>query len=185
MKPFMIVMGCLLLSAVPPASADPRPVECAEGDRPAQEPAWQKPAREQLEKAYPEAEEGMVRHVLYLEPKDNEADYQVELIVGKTVETDAVNRYFFAGGIEQQTIKGWGYTKYVVDKGTFDRMVGTLIAVSPDEEMVERFVRVSTEGPYLVRYNSRLPVVVYVPEGGEVKYRLWHAEGDGQAVGEG
>ena len=29
--------------------------------------------------------------------------------------------------------------------------------------------------PFLIRYNSRLPVVVYVPEGVEVRYRFWTA----------
>ena len=28
----------------------------------------------------------------------------------------------------------------------------------------------------LLRYNSKLPLVVYVPEGVEVKYRLWSTE---------
>jgi ecotin len=29
--------------------------------------------------------------------------------------------------------------------------------------------------PYMVRYNSRLPIVVYVPTGTEVRYRVWTA----------
>ncbi len=28
---------------------------------------------------------------------------------------------------------------------------------------------------FLLRYNSKLPVVVYVPEGFEVRYRIWQA----------
>jgi serine protease inhibitor ecotin len=27
-----------------------------------------------------------------------------------------------------------------------------------------------------IRYNTRLPVVVYAPEGVEVRYRIWSAE---------
>jgi ecotin len=34
----------------------------------------------------------------------------------------------------------------------------------------------ASSGP--VRYNSKLPVVVYVPEGLEVRYRLWKAEAE-------
>ena len=30
--------------------------------------------------------------------------------------------------------------------------------------------------PYLIRYNSRMPIVVYAPEGVEVHYRIWSAE---------
>ena len=29
--------------------------------------------------------------------------------------------------------------------------------------------------PYIINYNSQLPVVVYVPEGVEVRYRIWTA----------
>lgn len=195
MKTGMMMVGAgLLFSAVSLASANFRPMDHGGADgparefqaeRPEQEPEWRKAARRQLKKAYPKAEAGMTRHVLYLKPMDHEADVQVELIVGKTVEVDGVNQHFFGGAIKPETVQGWGYTKYVVEKGTFDRMMGTLMAVPPDAEKVKRFVRVSTPGPYLVRYNSRLPIVVYVPEGGEVRYRLWHADGDGQAMSAG
>ena len=37
-----------------------------------------------------------------------------------------------------------------------------------------RFVTIGGE-PFLLRYNSRLPIVVYVPEGVEVRYRIWSA----------
>jgi ecotin len=36
-----------------------------------------------------------------------------------------------------------------------------------------------------VRYNSRLPLVVYVPEGLEVRYRLWKAEPETRPAKEG
>jgi ecotin len=53
-------------------------------------------------------------------------------------------------------------------------MAGTLMAVDPDAPRVDRFVTLGGE-PFLIRYNSRLPVVVYVPEGVEVRYRIWSA----------
>ena len=37
---------------------------------------------------------------------------------------------------------------------------------------VDKFVSAQ---PQLVRYNSRLPLVVYAPEGYEVRYRIWKA----------
>jgi len=43
-------------------------------------------------KAFPPAAEGMVRHVLQLPPQADESGFKLELIVGKTVETDAGNR---------------------------------------------------------------------------------------------
>lgn len=45
--------------------------------------------------AFPPAEEGMVRYVLKLPEQTNESAYKVELIVGKTVQIDAQNSYFF------------------------------------------------------------------------------------------
>jgi ecotin len=60
-------------------------------------------------KAFPPAEEGMVRYVQQLPKQDDEALYKVELIIGKSVKVDKRNRYFFGGNIEVKTIKGWGF----------------------------------------------------------------------------
>ena len=124
-------------------------------------------------KAFPPAGEGMVRHVLQLPKQDDESAFKVELIVGKTVLLDEQNRYFFSGKIQQETIKGWGFTRYNVSQ--LGPMAGTQIAVDPNAPKVNRFIRLGGE-PYLIRYNSRLPVVVYAPEGVEVRYRIWTAE---------
>ncbi len=123
-------------------------------------------------KAFPPAGEGMVRYVLQLPEQTDESDYRVELIAGKTVQVDAQNRYFFGGRIEAETIEGWGFTRYIVSKP--GPMAGTLMAVDPDAPKVERFIKLGGE-PYLIRYNSRLPVVVYAPEGVAVRYRIWSA----------
>ena len=56
----------------------------------------------------------MKRLFVYLEPKEEEEDYRVELMVGKTLEVDAANRFFFAGSLEEETIEGWGFPKYIV-----------------------------------------------------------------------
>jgi ecotin len=122
--------------------------------------------------AFPAAEEGVVRYVLQLPPHRDEALLKVELIVGKTVAVDKENRYFFAGRIEEQVIAGWGFPRYMVSK--LGPMAGTLMAIVPDSPKVDRFVSLGGE-PYLIRYNSRLPVVVYVPEDAEVRYRIWKA----------
>lgn len=123
-------------------------------------------------KAYSPAEAGMVRHVLQLPKQADEYAFKVELIVGKTVEVDAVNTYFFAGKIEEKTIEGWGFPRYDVSK--LGPMAGTLMAVDPDAPKVNRFIAIGGE-PFLIRYNSQLPIVVYAPEGVEVRYRVWNA----------
>jgi ecotin len=124
-------------------------------------------------KTFPPAEQGMVRYVLQLPKQDDEFAFKVELIVGKTVQVDERNRYFFSGKIEEETIKGWGFPRYKVSQ--LGLMAGTLIAVDPNTPKVARLIALGGE-PYIIRYNSRLPVVVYVPEGVEVRYRIWKAE---------
>ena len=133
-------------------------------------------------KAFPPAGEGMVRHVLRLPKQADESALKVELIVGKTVQADEQNLYFFGGRIDEETIEGWGYPRYVVS--ALGPMAGTLMAVEPGAPQVSRFVALGG-GAYLVRYNSRLPVVVYVPEGVEVRYRIWSAGAETTAMEKG
>ncbi len=121
-------------------------------------------------KAFPPAEAGMVRYVLKLPKQEDESAFKVELQVGKTVQLDEANRYFFGGKIEEKTIEGWGFPRFVVSK--LGPMGGTLIAVDPKAPKVDRFITLRGD-PHLIRYNSRLPIVVYVPEGAEVRYRIW------------
>ncbi len=123
-------------------------------------------------KAFPPAEEGMVRYVVALPKQADESAFKVELIVGRMVEVDEWNRYFFGGKIETETIKGWGFPLYRVR--ALGPMAGTLMAVDPDAPKVNRFITLGVD-PYIIRYNSRVPIVVYVPEGAEVRYRIWTA----------
>ena len=133
-------------------------------------------------KAFPAAEAGMTRHVLQLPAQDDKSALQIELTVGKTVLTDAQNRYFFGGHIEAQNIDGWGYTRYVVsDLGP---LAGTLMVADPAAPKVERFITLGG-APYLLRYNSKLPVVVYVPADAEVRYRIWAAPAAFKLLSEG
>jgi len=124
-------------------------------------------------KAFPPADAGMNRYVINLPKLDDEDAARVQLIVGKTVSVDGQNRHFFGGKLEKETIKGWGFDRYILRK--LGPMAGTLMAVDPEAPKVERFVAIAGE-PQLIRYNSRLPVVVYVPDGVEVRYRIWRAD---------
>ena len=133
-------------------------------------------------KAFPPTEKGMVRYVLQLPEQKDEYAFKVELIVGKMVQLDEGNRYFFGGKIEAENIEGWGFTRYVVSE--LGPMAGTLMAVDPNAPKVPRFITIGGE-PYLIRYNSRLPVVVYVPEGVEVRYRIWSATPEAKPIEKG
>jgi ecotin len=124
----------------------------------------------------------MTRFVLQLPKQDDEAALKLELIVGKTVLLDERNRYFFGGKIQKEALKGWGYTRYVVSR--LGPMAGTRMAIDPNAPKVNRFITLGGE-PYLIRYNSRMPVVVYAPEGVEVRYRIWTAAPEVKAIEKG
>ncbi len=139
------------------------------------------PAADNMQ-AFPPAEEGMVRYVLQLPQQMDESAFKVELLVGKTVRIDAQNRYFFGGQIETETVAGWGFPRYMVRE--IGPLAGTLMAIDPDAPKVERFITLGGE-PCLIRYNSRLPIVIYLPKGVEARYRLWSADGETKALEQG
>ena len=123
-------------------------------------------------KAFPPAGGGMARYVIALPHKERgeENDFRVELIVGKEMLTDGVNLVRLGGSIEAKPLQGWGFTYYEVAK--LGPAASTLMGVPPGTPKVKKFVTVPS---ILIRYNSRIPLVVYVPEGAEVRYRIWRA----------
>lgn len=124
-------------------------------------------------RAFPAPGRGVVRYVWNPPVQPNEDDLKVEILAGKNVEVDQVNRHFLVGTLTEQTIEGWGFPKYVVR--TNGVVGGTLIAVLEGQPLVTKFVALRSD-PRLFRYNSRLPVVVYAPEGIIVKFRVWGAD---------
>jgi ecotin len=123
-------------------------------------------------KVFPLAEEGTERFVIVLPHKErgDEDAFNVEIIVGKEMLTDGVNLVRLANTIERRTLQGWGYSYYEVT-GSSDT-ISTLMAPPEGTPLVKMFVTVN---PLHVRYNSRVPIVVYVPKGYEVRYRIWRA----------
>lgn len=121
---------------------------------------------------YPQAEKGMKRQVIQLPAREDESGYKVELLIGKTLEVDC-NQHRLGGQLESKTLEGWGYDYYVFDKVTSP--VSTMMAC-PDGKKEEKFVTAYLGENSLLRYNSKLPIVVYTPDTVEVKYRIWKAE---------
>ena len=67
-------------------------------------------AREEL-KAYPKAKNNQVRYVIWLPHRERGEDnnWQVELITGKTIMGDNVNRMRLGGGeLTSKIVSGWG-----------------------------------------------------------------------------
>lgn len=69
-------------------------------------------ASEPLE-AYPTSLPGLQRHVIQLPVLNNEANQQVELIIGKEEQVDC-NATSLLGTLTSETVKGWGYDYYQV-----------------------------------------------------------------------
>jgi len=123
-------------------------------------------------KAFPPAQQGMQRFVIVLPHKERgeEDDFRVEIIVGREMLTDGVNRVRLGNAIEPHTLEGWGYTYYEVTANS--ETISTLMAPPEGAPKVKAFV---TAAPLQIRYNSRLPIVVYAPNGYEIRYRIWNA----------
>ncbi len=123
-------------------------------------------------KAFPPAKDGMVRYAIMLPHKERGEDqgFKVELIVGKEMLTDGVNHYRAGGSIEAKPLQGWGFTYYEMAK--FGPVASTRIGVPPGAPKVKKFVSAPS---IQIGYNSRVPLVVYVPEDAEVRYRIWAA----------
>ena len=138
-------------------------------------------AQKQL-KAFPPAKSGMVRYVIYLPEKSRaeEVNYKVELLVGKTVETDGVNKYRLGSTLKAVSLKGWGYTYY--ESTGSDMVISTRMAAAFGGTLVRKVV---FGHPLLIRYNSRLPIVVYVKKGLCVYYRIFEAPRKTTAASEG
>ncbi len=121
---------------------------------------------------YPQAEKGMKRQVIQLPPQEDESTLKVELMLGQTLEVDC-NQHRLGGELESKTLEGWGYDYYVFDKVTSP--VSTMMAC-PDGKKEQKFVSAYLGNDGMLRYNSKLPIVVYAPANVEVKYRIWKAE---------
>ena len=120
---------------------------------------------------FPKAENGYVRYIVEVPKTKNDYDHRVELLIGKTMMVDC-NQHSFSGKIEKFPLEGWGYSYYKVSN--IKSGPATLMACR--EPKKEAFVSLQLpKDMQLIRYNSRLGSVIYVPEGFEVRYRVWSA----------
>jgi ecotin len=125
-------------------------------------------------KPYPQPESGFQRLVFRVPALEREEDHKVEIVVGRVISVDC-NLHRFGGSLEERTAEGWGFPFFVLPQ--VSGPMSTMMACPPGSERSEEFVPVVGDG-FLQRYNSKLPVVVYVPDGFEVRYRIWSAGED-------
>ncbi len=117
---------------------------------------------------FPAAEQGYKQVYIKVPAKKNESDLKVEVFVGKTMMVDC-NRHFMGGNLVENNLEGWGYNYFVAET---DGNVASTRMGCPDNEMKKEFVHMQSQ---LMRYNSKLPIVIYVPQDLEVQYRVWKA----------
>ncbi len=124
---------------------------------------------------FPRAKEGFKQVYIQLPVAKNENDLKVEFFVGAEKMLDC-NRHFMMGEVKTQDLQGWGYTYYDVEsKGE----VGGTLMGCPDQKLTKQFVNLK---PETVRYNSKLPLVFYIPKDMEVRYRVLRPDAMKKAV---
>ncbi|VVN08544.1 Ecotin [Pseudomonas fluorescens] len=119
---------------------------------------------------FPKPEDGFTRQVIHLAPQTREDSLQVEILAGRMLTVDC-NRQRLGGMLEEKNLEGWGYPFYRLE--TVIGPMSTRMAC-PDGERRNEFVPVVGDG-FMLRYNSKLPIVVYAPKDVEVRYRVWSA----------
>ena len=119
---------------------------------------------------FPKSEQGFTRQVIHLPSQPQEENFQVEILAGKTLTVDC-NRQRLGGILEEKNLEGWGYPFYRLEK-----VIGPMstMMACPDGKSKQDFVPIVGDG-FLLRYNSKLPIVLYVPEDVDVRYRVWSA----------
>lgn len=115
---------------------------------------------------YPEASEGFTRFIIELDPQQEEQSFQIEIYAGKVTEVDC-NKYSLSGLFSKHNIEGWGYSYYKFKSN--GELLGTMMAC-PDIKKESKFITSKSE---FVRYNSKLPIVILVSKGIELKYKIW------------
>lgn len=124
---------------------------------------------------YPAPAAGEQRVILPLAPAENEDLLKVEIFAGKTLKVDC-NRVMIHAPLEQGTVEGWGYGFTRI--GALSPAASTMMGC-PDGTKTETLVQLTLgegEGVFQ-RYNSKLPLVIYAPEGLTIGYRIWQTDG--------
>lgn len=118
---------------------------------------------------FPAPQTGMLRKVINLPKKANEDNYQIELMIGKVKRVDC-NRYMLRGKLETRILSEWGYT-YLIVNTLFDTDPAIIPCMQGDVDI--KFITAELGAGTMQPYNSQRPLVIYVPEGLDVRYRVW------------
>jgi len=120
---------------------------------------------------FPQAEKGWAQHIINLPLVEQGADqnYKVEMYVGKYAEVDMCNSFGLLGELEEKELTGYGYNYYSFN--TSGDIMGTMMGCS-DRSKQTKFV---ISRSLTMRYNPNMPIVIYTPQGYEVRYKIFKA----------
>ena len=119
---------------------------------------------------YPKAKDGYEQKIITLKTLPNEDNYSVEIFAGKKTLVDSCNHFFLVVVFEQKSVDGWGYDYFNFESN--GNVGGTLMGCF-DNKKKKKIVHAQS---IQTRYNSKLPIVVYVPKGYTLEYRIWKAD---------
>lgn len=117
---------------------------------------------------YPKAKKNFKQMIVQLPIEKNEDNLKIELIIGTEKLVDC-NYHSLIGKVTEEVVEGWGYDYYMIESS--GETTSTLMACS--NPPTQKFVSMA---PILTSYNSKLPIVLYVPQNIEVQYRIWRAD---------
>ncbi len=115
---------------------------------------------------FPKAKNNEVQRYISLKPLNNEENYKVELFITKEMEVDC-NQHSLQCNIEVKDLQGWGYDYYIFKS---DGKTMSTMMMCPETSKTKKDIPSDSK---LIRYNSKLPIVVYLPEGYKLKYKIW------------
>jgi ecotin len=111
------------------------------------------------------------RIVINLPQVENSTDLYVELSFSQYLEFSDCNSKILTGDILERFVDADGNSYFEIEShGYISTMIGCF-----DEGKPERLIAPARQ---FIRYNSRMPIVVYVPDGMDVVYRVISTQGD-------
>lgn len=131
-------------------------------------------AQEQLDTSiFPAPTQGITQYVFTLPVQENDQHFKIEIVAGETLLADC-NRIMIGADLDEKNLEGWGYPYFTIDD--VSEPASTMMGCQ-DVQKTQKFVEFNLQDGAMMRYNSKLPLVVYAPDDVTVGYRIWETDG--------
>ncbi|CAA0125361.1 Ecotin [BD1-7 clade bacterium] len=127
---------------------------------------------------FPEADKNQDRFVIRVPEQEDESLFKLEIVASRLQKADC-NLRALRGELDQESVKGWGYSYYELE----DVKPGPSTMMACPQPAKKRYVPIVGK-EFTLRYNSRLPYVIYVPKGIDVKFRIWRTTLNAESASE-